>query len=185
MKPIKKRLSAHWKKSVIFTAGLVFLAAAQNSFAGSSAGTLALSADLAAGCTTLTVAGIDFGMYTTDQADLTGQAAGTISVTCPLNLNYRIMVNGGNQPRAALSIRRLQRTTSLNRMTYDLKYLGSMVGDDNPIDLSYSKTAAWANGISGFGSGLSQSYSLTADVFISTSRLSGTYTDSVFVTLQW
>lgn len=189
MKLIKKRLLAYWKKSVLFTAGLVFLATAQNGFAGMlGATTLSISATLVDACVVESIAGKNFGTYPSLGAgDVTDEPAGSISIRCSSGLSYRILFNSGQNPISVF--RQMRRGASADLIRYSLKRADTnvIVGDKNPISgYGYIVTMPFFVGITGVGDDNPDDYSLSADLFFSaSSHVGGTYTDSVSVTIHW
>lgn len=173
-----------------FAAGAVLLLAAEQSGAGSlNAGNLDYRIALVGSCTaTVTGGTINLGTqvsYAGDIAASTPGAAGTISVTCS-SMPYKICVNGGANP--ATPYRRLKHTvTPTALLNYDLKFSGTVVGDKTCLAAGApTETADWANPVSASGTGVAQSFPLTANVVVPTNSIPGTYQDpAVAVTIVW
>lgn len=177
------------KKLIIIAAAAISAASgAPSGLAGTNpVGNLNYHIELAGSCTASVTSGtISLGSQFTYDGDILNAGAGQINVTCS-NMSYAICVNGGNDP--ANPYRQLEHTTIPgNFLEYDLKHLGTVVGDNGCSAYAGgpAETAAWAAPINAVGTGALQPFALTADVLVPTDSIPGTYQDAaVAVTVVW
>lgn len=180
-------------KKFAFAAGAVLLLAAEQSGAGqitpSPAGKLNYHIRLEGTCTASVTSGtITLGTqvsYAGNIAATAPGAAGTISVTCA-SMPYKVCVNGGDNP--ASPYRQLKHTvTPTALLKYDLKFSGTVVGDQNCLAAGApTETAAWIGPILATGTNALQTFPLTANVLVPADSIPGTYRDTaVAVTIVW
>lgn len=146
-----------------------------------------INLDLVAFCT-LNSTGVSgqFGTYPMgSSASITNINLGSLAVTCPATIAYKIGIDKGLHLTGG--IRQMALTGHL--IPYTLKYGngGAEWGDLglHDIDSSYTETFATANAVSGTGTGVAQSFAVYGDANIQNATAAGTYTDTLIVTLVW
>jgi spore coat protein U-like protein len=125
-----------------------------------------------------------FGNYPLGSPAITNIALGSISVTCPTSIAYKIGFDSGqnlsgNTRRMALD--------GTHFIPYQLKYNGVEWGDAglNAIANEYSETFPNASAVAGTGTGNPQTFNVSGDAAIDQATTAGTYSDTVIVTLTW
>lgn len=125
-----------------------------------------------------------FGNYPLGNPVITNIALGSISVTCPTSIAYKIGFDkgqylSGNTRRMALD--------ATHFIPYQLKYNAVEWGDAglNAIATEYSETFPNASAVAGTGTGNPQTFNVSGDAAINEATTAGTYRDTVIVTLAW
>lgn len=173
----------------IFTLAVAtgLLIAAQNGFAGSAGPTpLDYRVTIAPACTidAAGTGGMDFGIHD-GTYDLTGVAAGAVSVACPIGRTFMILFDGGNNLGAG-SQRRLSSGAGFINYFLMNDLNSTEVGDAGPYPAGVSYTMTYNHpGITATAAvDTSVPYLLVADVS-ATGAAPGTYTDQVRATVVW
>lgn len=127
-----------------------------------------------------------FGRYPVGHANITDVALGSISVTCPANISYKIGIDKGEHPN---SVRQMALTVNsvTSYIPYSLKCNGVAWGDKgmNAININYVETSA-ENACSPTNTnGSPESFTISGDAGIQSATAIGTYTDTLIVTLVW
>lgn len=125
-----------------------------------------------------------FGRYPVGHANLTDVALGSISVTCPANISYKIGIDKGEHPSGAVRQMALNNTAFI---PYSLKCNGVVWGDKgmNAININYIETSA-ENACSPINTnGSPESFTISGNAEIQNVTTIGTYTDTLIVTLVW
>jgi spore coat protein U-like protein len=147
--------------------------------------TLAFNLNLAASCTLDTTGFGSFGTHPVGNENLTNVDLGSIAVTCPVSIAYKVGIDKGQNPLAGG-----KRQMSLNGtqfIPYSIKYNAVEWGDAGLHDLvpGYMETFSTAPAITGIGAGTPQNFMISGDAWIENAKLAGTYTDTLIVTLAW
>jgi spore coat protein U-like protein len=125
-----------------------------------------------------------FGSYPLGSPAITNIALGSISVTCPASIAYKIGFDSGqhlsgNTRRMALD--------GTHFIPYQLKHNGAEWGDAglHAISTDYAETFPNASAVASTGTGNPQPFSVSGDAAINQAITAGTYSDTVIVTLTW
>jgi spore coat protein U-like protein len=125
-----------------------------------------------------------FGRYPVGHAKLTDVALGSISVTCPANISYKIGIDKGLHPSGMVRQMALNDTAFI---PYSLKCNGVPWGDKgmNAININYVETST-ENACSPLNTnGSPESFTISGSAEIQNATAIGTYTDTLIVTLVW
>lgn len=146
--------------------------------------TLNFNINLVAFCTLDTQGFGGFSRYPLGSARVINAALGSIAVTCPATINYRIGIDKG------LHLANDMRQMALNDsafIPYVLRYNAIEWGDSGlkAIDNNYNETFSTASAVSEIGTGISQNFIIYGDAWIEGVTSVGTYTDTLIVTLIW
>jgi spore coat protein U-like protein len=146
--------------------------------------TINFNLNLVAFCTLNTQGFGSFGSYPVGSARVINAALGSIVVTCPETINYKIGIDKGLH--LANSMRRMGLNDSVF-IPYILRYNSVELGDSGltAIDSSYNETFSTASAVSNTGTGIPQNFMIYGDAWVDTATSVGTYTDTLIVTLVW
>ena len=149
-----------------------------------STATINFTLSLVAFCTLDTRGFNSFGRYPVGSARITNVTLGSIAVTCPATVAYKIGIDKG------LNLANGMRRMALNNrvfIPYILRYNSSEWGDAglNAVDSSYTETFAIASAVANTGTGTAQNFMIYGDAWIDGITTIGTYTDTLIVTLVW
>lgn len=128
-----------------------------------------------------------FGRYPVGHANLTDVALGSISVTCPANISYKIGIDKGLHPLGSMRQMALTVNSVTTYIPYSLKCNGVVWGDKgmNVININYVETSA-ENACSPTNTnGSPESFTISGSAEIQNATTIGTYTDTLIVTLVW
>jgi spore coat protein U-like protein len=125
-----------------------------------------------------------FGYYPLGNPAVTDIALGSISVTCPTSIPYKVGLDAGQNLNANSRRMALEGT---HFIPYRLKHNGNEWGDGGlqAIAADYAETYPFAAAVSGTGTGSVQTFNVSGDADISQATAAGTYSDKVIVTLTW
>lgn len=135
-------------------------------------------------CTINTQGFTSFGTYPVGHANITDVPLGSISVTCPVGINYKIGIDKGLHPSGATRQMALNDTAFI---PYLLKCNGTVWGDKgmNAIDINYVETST-ENACSPTNINSSpESFTISGNAQIQNANTIGIYTDTLIVTLVW
>lgn len=149
-----------------------------------SSTTVNFDLNLVAFCTLDTRGFGSFGHYPVGSARVTNVALGSIAISCPATIAYKVGIDKG------LHLVSGMRQMALNDSTfipYVLRYNSTEWGDNglNALDSSYIETFAIASAVSETGIGVPQNFMIYGDAWIDGVTSAGTYTDTLIVTLVW
>ncbi len=146
--------------------------------------TINFNLDLVAFCTIDTKGFGSFGSYPVGSTQVINAALGSIAVTCPATVAYKVGIDKGLH--LANSMRRMALNDSAF-IPYVLRYNSTEWGDNglNALDSNYNETFATASAVSEIGTGVPQNFMIYGDAWIDDVTSVGTYTDTLIVTLVW
>jgi spore coat protein U-like protein len=127
----------------------------------------------------------NFGRYPVGHTSIINVSLGSVIVTCPANISYKIGINMGLHSSG--SARRM----SLNDQAfipYLLRCNGVAWGDKgmNAININYVETSSTENACSPTNTnGSPERFTISGDAEIQNATTIGTYTDTLIVTLVW
>jgi spore coat protein U-like protein len=144
--------------------------------------TLAFNLNIVASCTLDTTGFGSFGVHSLGEASLINAPLGSISVTCPASIAYKIGFDKGQN----LANGKRQMANGTQLVPYNIKYNATEWGDVGLTALipSYVETFP-APAVTSTGTGIPQSFMITGDAWIENAASAGTYTDTIIVTLAW
>lgn len=186
------------RKVLWLAIGAALLAGAPSVLAEQTSVTAEYSMELEGNCT-ISATGQIFGTQPYDRTThVTGEAAGSVTVTCPNGTNYDWGINGGLHWEAGsyLYYRHLE-GPGPDYVPYELMYDPTHGLGDRGLELidpSYTPVSAPSGldsavqiGGALVGNGGAQTYNLTANIYlnIDTPHAPGTYSDTVTVTVVW
>lgn len=143
---------------------------------------LAFNLNLVASCTLDTTGFGSFGTHPIGGTTLTNVALGSIAVTCPASVTYKIGLDKGQN----LAAGKRQMALGSQFIPYNLKYNANEWGDMGlaTLEPSYVETFP-APAVTAIGTGSPQSFMISGDAWIEHATTAGTYTDTLIVTLAW
>lgn len=144
--------------------------------------TLAFNLNIVASCTLDTTGFGSFGVHSLGETNIINAPLGSISVTCPTSIAYKIGFDKGQN----LANGKRQMANGTQLVPYNIKYNAAEWGDVGLTALipSYVETFP-APAVTGIGTGIPQSFMITGDAWIENAASAGTYTDTIIVTLAW
>lgn len=154
--------------TVIIAVVVLTMFTAVQTMAATLTTTMPISVQISSGCT-LSAAGINFGNYATGPGAPPVSATGTISVTCPSNLPYKVSLNTGTAlqdtvlgPNGPSPNQRAMTFSNNARLGYELykDAARSAIWGDSDTANTYS------NGSSQSGTGTGATQSLTVFGFV-------------------
>ncbi len=139
--------------------------------------------ELATSCTLDTRNFSSFGSYPLGSAAITNIALGSIAVTCPSAVAYKIGIDKGQNLSAG---HRRMTSDGSQFITYVLKYNGTEWGDAGLTDLAPAYVETFpAPAVADIGTGSPQNFAIDGDAAIDKATSTGIYTDTLNVTLTW
>lgn len=146
--------------------------------------TLNFNLNLVAFCSLDTNSFGSFGRYPAGSNRIVNASLGSIAVTCPATVAYKVGIDKG------LHLANSMRQMALNDSTfvpYILRYNSTEWGDSSlkSIDSSYNETFSTASAVSEIGTGIPQNFMIYGDAWIEGVTSVGIYTDTLIVTLVW
>ncbi|MGR8999102.1 MAG: Csu type fimbrial protein [Gammaproteobacteria bacterium] len=143
---------------------------------------LNLNLDLVAFCTLDTSNFEGFGTYPMGSANLTHVALGSIAVTCPNSIAYKIGIDKGLH----LTAGKRQMANGVAFIPYTLKHNGAEWGDQglSALATGYNETFP-ALAVAGVGTGNPQQFMMYGDAAIDNVTVAGIFEDTIIVTLAW
>ena len=147
--------------------------------------TVNFTLNLVAFCTLNASKFADFGSYAIHSPRRTHISLGTITVTCPTTIQYKIGINKGQHLSGGM--RRMALADLSAFVPYVLRYNTTEWGDNGikALDSSYNETFATAPAVLGTGTGSPQNFTIYGDAWVEMATSVGTYTDTLIVTLVW
>jgi len=144
--------------------------------------TLAFNLNIVASCTLDTTGFGSFGTHSVGEASIINVPLGSISVTCPASIAYKIGFDKGQN----LANGKRQMASGTRFIPYSIKYNAVEWGDIGLTTLAPNYVETFpAPAVAGIGTGIPQSFMITGDAWIENANSAGTYTDTLIVTLAW